>query len=69
MAIKKVKYIEPEGYIPKHLRKEFGLGEYAETSKDDSSETTENMVESCGGLKPYDPIKPPKKASTKKKTK
>lgn len=31
MATKKVKYIEPEGYIPKHLRKEFGLGEYAET--------------------------------------
>ena len=31
MAIKKVKYIEPEGYIPKELRKKYGLGEYAET--------------------------------------
>lgn len=42
MAIKKVKYIEPEGYIPKHLRKEFGLGEYAETKteKTDTKKTT-----------------------------
>lgn len=39
MATKKVKYVEPEGYIPKHLRKEFGLGEYAETSKDAKSDT------------------------------
>lgn len=51
MATKKVKYIEPEGYIPKHLRKEFGLGEYAETSKDTKSDTK----------------KPAKKATTKSK--
>ena len=34
MATKKVKYIEPEGYIPKELRKKYGLGEYAETKTD-----------------------------------
>lgn len=41
MATKKVKYIEPEDYIPESLRKEFGLGEYAETHAD------------CGGLQPH----------------
>lgn len=44
MATKKVKYIEPEDYIPESLRKEFGLGEYAETNTD------------CGGIKPSTPI-------------
>ena len=40
MATKKVKYIEPAEYIPKHLRKEFGLGEYAETNtKTDTKKT------------------------------
>ena len=29
MAIKKVKYVEPAEYIPKHIRKELGIGEYA----------------------------------------
>ncbi len=52
MAIKKVKYIEPEGYIPKHLRKEFGLGEYAETKTDTKKDTKKT---------------PEKKADTKKK--
>ena len=52
MAIKKVKYIEPEGYIPKHLRKEFGLGEFAETKPDTKTDTKK---------------KPVKKADTKKK--
>ena len=52
MAIKKVKYIEPEGYIPKHLRKEFGLGEYAETKP---------------SPKPEPKKAPAKKANTKKK--
>ena len=53
MAIKKVKYIEPEGYIPKHLRKEFGLGEYAET-KTDTKKTPVKKTDT-------------KKADTKKK--
>ena len=52
MAIKKVKYVEPEGYIPKHLRKEFGLGEYAETKPDTKTDTKKAPV---------------KKADTKKK--
>ena len=52
MATKKVKYIEPEGYIPKHLRKEFGLGEYAETKTETKTETKKT---------------PAKKATTKKK--
>lgn len=30
---------------------------------------TEKMDESCGGLKPYNPIKPPKKTETKKSAK
>lgn len=30
---KKVKYIEPPEYIPKSLRKEFKVGEYAEKPK------------------------------------
>lgn len=34
MAIKKVKYVEPAEYIPKHIRKELGLGEYAKKTKD-----------------------------------
>lgn len=29
---KKVKYSEPTNYFPKSVRKEFGLGEYAEKS-------------------------------------
>ena len=52
MAIKKVKYIEPEGYIPKHLRKEFGLGEFAEPKP---------------ATKPEPKKTPAKKANTKKK--
>ena len=51
MATKKVKYVEPEGYIPKHLRKEFGLGEYASA---EPKKKTEKKV-------------PVKKADTKKK--
>lgn len=34
MAIKKVKYVEPTEYIPKHIRKELGLGEYANKNED-----------------------------------
>lgn len=34
MAIKKVKYVEPAEYIPKHIRKELGLGEYAKKTED-----------------------------------
>ena len=30
MAKKKLVYVEPVEYFPKHIRKEFGLGEYAE---------------------------------------
>lgn len=52
MATKKVKYIEPEGYIPKHLRKEFGLGEYAEKKTDAKADIKKAPV---------------KKADTKKK--
>lgn len=39
MAIKKVKYIEPEGYIPKDLRKKYGLGEFADTNTDTKTDT------------------------------
>lgn len=52
MAIKKVKYIEPEGYIPKDLRKKYGLGEFAETNTDTKKDTKKTHV---------------KKADTKKK--
>lgn len=31
---KKIKYSEPSGYFPKSVRKEFGLGEYAEKKPD-----------------------------------
>lgn len=34
MANKKAKYVEPTEYIPKHIRKELKLGEYAETKTD-----------------------------------
>lgn len=52
MAIKKVKYVEPEGYIPKELRKKYGLGEYAETNADTKTDAKKT---------------PAKKADTKKK--
>lgn len=52
MAFKKVKYVEPEDYIPKSLRKEFGLGEYAEKKTDTKTDTKKA---------------PAKKADTKKK--
>ena len=52
MAVIKVKYIEPEGYIPKNLRKKYGLGEFAETNTD-TKKTPEKT--------------PEKKADTKKK--
>ena len=52
MAFKKVKYIEPEDYIPKELRKEFGLGEYAEKKTVTKADTKKTPV---------------KKADTKKK--
>lgn len=36
MATKKVKYVEPAEYIPKEIRKKYGLGEYAnDTPKKD----------------------------------
>lgn len=31
---KKITYTEPVDYIPKNIRKEFGLGEYAEKKPD-----------------------------------
>ena len=34
MANKKIKYVEPTEYIPKHIRKELKLGEYAEPKAD-----------------------------------
>ena len=37
MAIKKVKYVEPAEYIPKHIRKELGIGEYAKKTEDKKS--------------------------------
>ncbi len=51
MAIKKVKYIEPEGYIPKHLRKEFGLGEYAEKKTDAKADTKKETTKKTTGVK------------------
>lgn len=33
MAKKQIVYSEPADYFPKELRKEFKLGEYAETAK------------------------------------
>lgn len=33
MANKKVNYTEPKDYIPKELRKQYGLGEYASKPK------------------------------------
>lgn len=56
MAIKKVKYIEPEDYIPKELRKEFGLGEYAEKKTVTKTDTKKDEKKA-----------PVKKADTKKK--
>lgn len=44
MAIKKVKYVEPEDYIPKSLRKEFGLGEYAEPKNNTKTDTKKTTV-------------------------
>lgn len=44
MATKKVKYIEPAGYIPKELRKKYGLGEYAETNTDKKTDTKKTTV-------------------------
>lgn len=41
MATKKVKYVEPAGYIPKELRKKYKLGEYAEP-KADTKKTTKD---------------------------
>ena len=38
---KKIKYTEPASYFPKSVRKEFGLGEYAE-KKTDTKKTKEN---------------------------
>ena len=32
---KKIKYSEPSSYFPKSVRKEFGLGEYAEKKSDE----------------------------------
>jgi hypothetical protein len=41
MATKKIKYAEPAEYIPKDLRKKYGLGEFAkETPKKDEKKTT-----------------------------
>lgn len=41
MAIKKVNYVEPAEYIPKELRKKYGLGEFAkETPKKDEKKPT-----------------------------
>ncbi len=56
MAIKKVKYIEHEDYIPKELRKEFGLGEYAEKKTVTKTDTKKDEKKA-----------PVKKADTKKK--
>lgn len=40
MATKKVEYIEPAEYIPKELRKKYGLGEYAEKKADTKKAST-----------------------------
>ena len=45
MTNKKVKYVEPEDYIPKSLRKEFGLGEYAEKKTDTKKTATKEAKE------------------------
>lgn len=49
---KKIKYTEPTDYIPKELRKKYGLGEYAETKTDTKTDAKKTSV---------------KKADTKKK--
>lgn len=37
-------YVEPSGYFPKDIRQKYGLGEYAETSKENSVSETVRMV-------------------------
>lgn len=41
---KKIEYSEPKDYIPKELRKKYGLGEFAkeEEPKQDENKTREN---------------------------
>ena len=39
MATKKVKYVEPAEYIPKHIRKELKLGEFAEKKTETKKDT------------------------------
>lgn len=42
MANKQTKYVEPEGYFSKGMRKALGIGEYAKksTSKKETKKTT-----------------------------
>lgn len=59
MEKKKIKYSEPAEYFPKEIRKKYGLGEYAEKE-------SREFDDDCGGLKPYNLIKPPKDKDAKK---
>ena len=45
MADKKIKYKEPAGYIPKELRKKYGLGEYAEKETPKKETKKEGRIE------------------------
>lgn len=40
--MKKPKYVEPADYFPASLRKEFGLGEYAEDTEEEEKRAKEN---------------------------
>ena len=40
VAIREVKYIEPAEYIPRHIREELGLGEYAKNKNGDACAPT-----------------------------
>lgn len=42
MANKKIEYSEPKDYIPKDLRKKYGLGEFADEPKKDEKRAKEN---------------------------
>ena len=59
MTNKKIKYSEPAEYFPKEVREKYKLGEYAENE-------SKEFDDDCGGLKPYNPIKPPKDRDAKR---
>lgn len=62
MTNKKIKYSEPAEYFPKEVREKYKLGEYAEKEN-------KELEEDCGGLRPYNSIKPPKDRDAKRTVK